>query len=80
MALEMKLTAKHFVKNENSVGCFKLFLLPFFSFFKASIISELEDFSITSLGNCFGKVQSILEACFGCEEFENEKKKEQKKN
>jgi hypothetical protein len=43
MALEMKLTAKHFVKNENSVGCFKLFLFPFFSFLKASI-SELEAF------------------------------------
>ena len=50
MALEMKLTAKHFVKNENSVGCFKLFLLPFFSFLKASIFVLNRSFSFFILG------------------------------
>ena len=63
MALEMKLTAKHIVKNENSVGCFKLFLLPFFSFLKASFVLS-RSISIFILGNCFGtQLQLFHQTC-----------------
>ena len=64
MALEMKLTAKHFVKNENSVGCFKLFLLPFFSFLKESIFVLEAFLGILILDNCFGtQLQLFHQTC-----------------
>ena len=63
MALEMKLTAKHFVKNENSVGCFKTISSSFLLLFKSIYISS-RSFSIFILGNFFGtKLQLFHQTC-----------------